>query len=269
MKRLRVLIVDDEPLARRRLKRLLRRAAFEDVDECRNGEQAVNAILSDPPDLVLLDVQMPGPDGFEVIRRVGVEKMPPTVFVTAFDTYALRAFDVNAIDYLVKPVSEERLQEALRRATERQSQEKSTSVQRALRELLDRITTDDVPSVRVGPEASGRRFLERLLVNFAGQTRFLRATEIDWIEAEGNYARLHVGNKSCLIRETLVALEAMLDPDKFLRIQRSAIVNLERVTDLVPGFGGNYIVRLSSGLELSLTRAYRQRMQDVIATYNT
>jgi two-component system LytT family response regulator len=265
MKSVRILIVDDEPLARRRLKRLLKRGGFEEVDECRSGEQAVSAIQSDPPDLVLLDVQMPGMSGFEVIQAVGVDRMPTTIFVTAYEEYALRAFEVHALDYLLKPVEEERLQAAMARVRGRMAHEATEKERLALSTLVSRLWQESGPAA--APQAAPRRYLERLLVNFGQQTRFLRAAEIDWIEAEGNYARLHVGDRSSLIRETLVALERMLNPGQFLRVHRSAIVNLERVAELEPSFGGNYVVRLTTGTELPLSRGYRQRMQEVIATY--
>jgi two-component system, LytTR family, response regulator len=265
MKTLRILIVDDEPLARRRLKRLLKRAGFEEVEECRSGEQAVAAIQSDPPDLVLLDIQMPGMNGFQVVRAVGVDRMPTTIFVTAYDEYALQAFEVHAMDYLLKPLEEERLTSAIQRVRARMADQTTEKDRQALTALVARLW----PDADAAPEqpAQGRRYLERLLVNFGQQTRFLRAAEVDWIEAEGNYARLHVAGKNCLIRETLVSLERMLNPAQFLRVHRSAIVNLERIAHLEPSFGGNYIVRLTTGTELTLSRRYRQRMQAVIATY--
>ena len=267
MNELRLLVVDDEPLARRRLRRLLKQAGLEEVDECRSGEQAVAAIQADPPDLVLLDVQMPGMDGFDVVQAVGVERMPTTIFVTAYDEYALRAFEVHALDYLLKPVEEERLQTALRRARARLEQQATAWQRQVLASLLGNLHPGAEPPAAHGREASGGRYLERLLVTMGGQPRFLRACEIDWIAAEGNYARLHVGERSCLIRETMGVLEKKLDPRHFLRAHRSTIVNLERIAEIYPAFGGNYVIRLSNGVELAFSRSYRQRMQDTIATY--
>jgi two-component system, LytTR family, response regulator len=263
MDSLRALIVDDEPLARRRLKRLLRVLGLEDVYECRSGVQAVAAIQSDPPDLVLLDIQMPGMDGFGVVDAIGVDQMPPTVFVTAYNEHALKAFEVHALDYLLKPVEEGRLQQVLQRVRARRDDRLVLAQRQSLTELLKSLGE----SGQASRPAAAERYVERLLVTIAGQTRFLRASEIDWIAAEGNYVRLHVGDKSCLIRETMATLEKKLDPRQFLRSHRSTIVNLERIVELHPSFAGNYSMKLSTGVELSLSRNYKLRMQDIIATY--
>ena len=263
---LRVLIVDDEPLARGRLRRLLEREGVRDVEECRTGEQAVAALEADPFDLVLLDVQMPGMDGFAVVEAVGVERMPVTVFVTAYDEHALRAFEAHALDYLVKPVDEDRFARTLERVRERVRRDAAREQDGVLSAVLERLARGgEAAALPAGGQAPA--YVERMMVTLGGQTRLLRADEIDWIEAEGNYARLHVGARSCLIRETMGALEKKLDPRHFLRAHRSAIVNLERVVEMHPAFGGNYLLKLSTGAEVPLSRGYRHRMKDRIATY--
>ena len=261
---LRVLIVDDEPLARGRLRRLLEREGVRDVEECRTGEQAAAALEADPFDLVLLDVQMPGMDGFGVVEAVGVERMPVTVFVTAYDEHALRAFEAHALDYLVKPVDEDRFARTLERVRERVRLGAAREQDAVLSAVLERLSHGEGAAA---PSAAAPVYVERMMVTLGGQTRFLRTDEIDWIEAEGNYARLHVGARSCLIRETMGALEKKLDPRHFLRAHRSAIVNLERVVEMHPAFGGNYLLKLSTGAEVPLSRGYRHRMKDRIATY--
>jgi two-component system, LytTR family, response regulator len=220
--RTRVLIADDEPLARERLRTLL---AGEDwvelVAECPDGTHAIEAIPRMRPDLVFLDVQMPGATGFEVIDRVGAAQMPLVVFVTAFDRYALRAFDVHALDYLLKPFDRERFKQALLRARQQLERRSNGELERRLLELVQDL------------KPSAHR-LERFVIKAGGRVFFVRAEEIDWIEAAGNYVKLHVGNDAHLFRETMNSLEAQLDSDVFFRIHRSHIVNIERVKELQP-----------------------------------
>ena len=266
MKPLRVLVVDDEPLARKRLARLAGDEGAEVIGAAESGAEAVEAIRRDPPDLVLLDVQMPGMDGFEVVRTLGPGRMPLVVFVTAFDQYAIPAFEIHAVDYLLKPVEDTRLRQALDRARERLERRDATTQREVLEKLLDELRRSH-DTARVLAGSAHPAHLERLLVTLGGRSVFLHVSQIDWIEAEGNYARLHVGERSCLIRETMGALEARLDPGQFLRTHRSTIVNLDRVAELRPWFRGNYLVKLTTGAELQLSRRYRARMQAQIGKY--
>ena len=250
--RTRVLIADDEPLARERLRTLLGAEDWVDVvAECQNGTEAVESITRLQPDLVFLDVQMPGATGFQVIDSVGPERMPLVVFVTAFDTYALRAFDVHALDYLLKPVDRERFGQALARARQQLERRTNGDLERRLLELMQDL------------KGSPHR-LERFVVKAGGRVFFVRADEIDWIEAAGNYVKLHVGSDAHLFRETMNTLEAQLDPEVFFRIHRSHIVNIERVKELQPWFNGEYVVFLKNGTRLTLSRGYREKLQERI-----
>jgi two-component system LytT family response regulator len=247
---IRALIVDDEPLARQRLRRLLEdELEIEVVGECADGGDAVATIRDLQPDLVLLDVQMPVLDGFGVLEAVGVEQMPAVIFVTAYDRYALRAFEYNALDYLLKPFDRDRFRKALERA----------------RAQLGRTQPRDDAQQIAGAieEFRGGKPLERLVVKSAGRVFFLRVEEIDWIEAAGNYVRLHVAKEAHLLRDTMSSLEARLDPKRFLRIHRSTMVNIERIQELQPLFHGDYVVILRDGTQLNLSRGYRQRLQEV------
>jgi len=248
--KLRVLIVDDEPLARERIRALLRDAPeTEVVGECGDGRRAVAAIRRRKPDLVFLDVQMPELDGFEVLRALGPAEMPAVIFVTAYDRYALRAFEVHALDYLLKPFDRERFQRALARARSQLERDRHGAVEKRLLALLEDLQP-------------GRKRLERLVVKEGGRIFFLRADEIDWVEAQGNYARLHVGRETHLVRETMARLEAGLDPKHFARIHRSAIVNLERVREMRPDFHGDYAVVLRDGTRLTLSRNFREKFRE-------
>jgi two-component system LytT family response regulator len=250
--RIRTLIADDEPLARERLRTLLSGEDWiEVVAECQSGTEAIEAIGRLQPDLVFLDIQMPGATGFEVIETVGPARMPLVVFVTAFDRYALRAFDVHALDYLLKPFDRDRFQQALGRARVQLERRSNGDLERRLLELVQDLKP-----------ASQR--LERFVVKSGGRVFFVRAEEIDWIEAAGNYVKLHVGAEAHLFRETMNTLEAQLDPDVFFRIHRSHIVNIERVKELQPWFNGEYVVFLRNGTRLTLSRGYREKLQDRI-----
>jgi two-component system LytT family response regulator len=248
---LHVLIVDDEPLARSRLRALLEREPdVEVVGESGDGTAAVAAARALRPDLVFLDVQMPALDGFGVLEALG-EPLPAVVFVTAYDRYALRAFEVHALDYLLKPFDRERFRRALERARAALQRDESLAVNRKLLELLDDVRP-------------GRKAAPRLVVKTAGRVFFLRPEEIDWVEAAGNYVKLHAGREEHLLRETMSALEGRLDADRFVRIHRSALVNLDRVRELQPWFHGDYKVILRDGTELTLSRGYRPKLQELL-----
>ena len=247
--RTRVVVADDEPLARERLRMLLSSEPWlELVAECQNGLEAIDAIQGLAPDLVFLDVQMPGATGFEVIEAVGAENMPPVVFVTAYDQYALKAFDVRALDYLLKPFDRERFQQALSRARQRVGNSGPGELERRLLALMQ--------DLKQTPHR-----VDRFVVKSGGRVYFVRAEEIDWIESAGNYVKLHVGGETHLLRETMTAIEAQLDPEAFFRIHRCHIVNIERVRELQPSFNGEYVVFLKNGARLTLSRGYRDKFQ--------
>lgn len=249
MAKIRTVIVDDEPLARERLKRFLNgEPEIEIISECANGREAVEAVHRLAPDLLFLDIQMPELDGFEALEAIGTERMPPAViFVTAYDKYAIRAFDVHALDYLLKPFNRERFGRALQRARAQLEQDKLGTLDQRLLSLLEDLKT-------------GQKHLERLVIRSVGRVFFLKTNEIDWIEAAGNYVRLHVGREGHLLRETMSRLESKLDPDKFLRIHRSTLVNIDRIKELHPLFSGDYTVILRNGTELTLSRSYRDKL---------
>jgi two-component system LytT family response regulator len=247
--RIRVVIVDDEPLARERLRTLLHDdPGTEIVAEAGDTASALAAIGSTRPDLVFLDVQMPGGSGFEVIGGVGANAMPCVIFVTAYDKYALRAFEVHAIDYLLKPFDRERFRSALARAQEQIARATPGDLEKRLMALVSGLR-------------SGSTRIDRFVVKSGGRVFFVRTDEIDWIEAAGNYVKLHVGNDTHLLRETMNAVEAKLDGDLFFRVHRCHIVNIERVRELQPWFNGEYVIFLKNGTRLTLSRGYREKLQ--------
>ncbi len=247
---IRTLIVDDEPLARERVRRFLRdEPDIEVIGECGNGSDTVKTILSKKPDLVFLDIQMPGKTGFEVIEALGEAVAPTIVFVTAYDQYALQAFDVHALDYLLKPFNRERFLRALNRARS-DIENRAGHIDKRLKSLIADLKAE-------------KKYLERLIIKSTGRVFFIKTDEIDWIEAAGNYLKLHLGREGHLIRETMNSIEANLDPDKFLRIHRSTIVRIDSIKELQPMFSGDYAVVLRSGKELTLSRNYRERFLDL------
>lgn len=250
MKKIQALIVDDEPLARKKIRLLLERELdIEIIGECANGPKAVAAIQKEEPDLLFLDVQMPGLDGFGVLQTIAPEQWPVTIFVTAYDQYALRAFEVNALDYLLKPFDQTRFQTALQRA--RMHLQRTAAFNQQLLALLKDLKPEPKP-------------VERLAIKTAGRVYFVSVPEIDWIEAADNYVRLHTGGEAHLLRETMNALETKLDPARFVRIHRSTIINLERIKELKPWFHGEYIVILRDGTQLTLSRRYRDRLNGML-----
>jgi len=245
---IRVVVADDQPMARERLVSLL--AAEPDIElagTAASGAEAVACIRHNSPDLVFLDLQMPGMDGFKVIEEIGIDRMPPTVFVTAHDEYAVRAFEVQAIDYLLKPFGRHRFQSALARAKRFLERERQGEMAGRLAELL---------------QSGVRRPGERLLVKAGGRVSFVEVDSIDWVEAEGNYVRLYAGDQVHLMRETMNALIEKIGPQKFFRIHRSRIVNIARVKELLIAGGGDYQVVLQDGTKLGLSRLYRDALQD-------
>jgi len=250
--KIRTLIVDDEPLARERIGKLLTKEAdVEIVGECADGRQALTAIRKHQPDLVFLDVQMPELDGFGVLAQLEAGAMPAVVFVTAHDRFALRAFEVHALDYLLKPFDAERFREALMRARDRLQRQHTGELTQRIGELLA-----DLKTVA--------EHQDRLAVKSVGKVLFLSIEEIDWIEAADNYVNLHVGNESHLHRETMAALESRLPRGKFMRISRSTIVNIERIKELQPLFHGEYAVILRNGTRLTLSRSHREKLNRLL-----
>ncbi|HEV2149758.1 MAG TPA: LytTR family DNA-binding domain-containing protein [Longimicrobiaceae bacterium] len=252
MEPVRTLIVDDEPLARTGVAAMLRGdPEVAVVGECADGREAVRAIDAMRPDLVLLDVQMPELDGFGVVREVGPERMPVVVFLTAFDRYALQAFEAHALDYVLKPFTDARFHAAIGRAKEQVRQ-------RRMGALGDRLVAlmGGAPVLPAAP-----RPVSRILVRETGRVTFVRVEEIDWIEAQDYYARLHVGGRAHLVRETLQELEAQLDPGRFVRVHRSAIVALDRVREVRPDFAGRYVIVLVDGTRVPLSRRRREAFE--------
>lgn len=247
-RKISTLIVDDEPLGRERIRALLSAdAEIEVIGECADGRRAIAAIEDGKPDLVFLDVQMPEVDGFGVLDAIYSERMPAIIFVTAYDRYAVKAFEVHALDYLLKSFDRERFHAALQRAKEEIRRSKGGALNERLAGLLE-----DLQARKDRPT--------RLAIKSAGRIVFLRVEEIDWVEAADNYVRVHSGREAHLIRETLHSLEQRLDPAKFLRIHRSSLVNLDRIRELQPIFHGDYVVKLTDGTELTLSRNYRERL---------
>jgi two-component system, LytTR family, response regulator len=248
--KIRTMVIDDEPVARERIVGLLQQEQdIELIGECADGNQAISAINQQSPDLVFLDVQMPACDGFNVIQQVGADRMPAVVFVTAYDEYALRAFEVHAIDYLLKPFGRDRFQQTLRHAREHLERRRAGDLGKRLLAL--------VQDLKPEPQK-----LDRLVVKSGGRVFFLRTDQIDWIEAAGNYVRLHLTEDSHLFRETMNNMESRLDARRFVRIHRSRIVNTDRIKELQPWFNGEYVVVLQNGARLTLSRGYREKLQE-------
>jgi two-component system LytT family response regulator len=259
--RVRTLIVDDEPAARRGVRLLLERdASVEIVGEAAGGAEAAELIRREKPDLVFLDVQMPGCDGFEALSRLAPAVAPAVVFVTAYDEHALRAFEVNAVDYLLKPYDDARFAAALQRGKQAVRQRASDTVNHRLTQLLDYLQHDPARHGAAKDEGPG----DRILLKSSGEIFFLKAEEIDWIEAEGDYMKFHVAGRTHLMRETMARLEARLDPERFIRIHRSTIVNFDRMRKLSPSFAGEYAVILHDGTKLKLSRGYHERIGSLL-----
>jgi len=246
---IRVLIVDDEPLPRERIRTLLaERRDIEMVGECGDGQEAVDIILAARPDLVFLDIQMPELDGFEVIKAISDEDLPAIVFVTAFDEYAIRAFEVNAIDYLLKPINAARFEKAVRRAIDRLTQSNVREPDRKLLNFVEQLRAE-------------RQYTARFVVRSGSKLSFVRASDVDWIDVADNYVRLHAAGREHLVRETLKSVESQLDPEIFVRVHRSLIINLDRVEAVEPSFHGEYAVTMKDGAKLTTSRSYSERLR--------
>ena len=258
MREIRALIVDDEPLARRGIRQLLEREPdVVVVAEARDGREALRALKTLDLDLVFLDVQMPELDGFGVLRAHGVDQMPPIIFVTAFDEFAVRAFDAHAIDYLVKPLSEARFSEAVQRVRDRLQSVEAVELSRRLTALL--AATDRSATAPASP-----RPRVRIIVPTAGGDLVLDAAEIDWIGADDYYAAVYARGRRHLIRESLSSFEARLDPVSFVRVHRSAIVNLDRVRELRAEPSGESVVVLRDGTRVPVSRRRREHVSEAL-----
>lgn len=245
---IRVLIVDDEPLAREKLRLFLQECPdMQVVGECANGKEAIAALRKATPDVVFLDIQMPEVGGFDVIRRFAPEELPMIIFVTAYDDYAIDAFEIHALDYLLKPFDHERFQKTVERIRQQMARREPPGIASGLGELLQHI--ENKP-----------RYLQRLLIKSGGGIYFLKVDEIDWIEAAGNYVNIHTGKKTHLLRESLSNLETRLNPARFVRIHRSQIVNVERIEKLQSDMHGEYLITIKTGEILQLSRTYRDRL---------
>ena len=251
-KAIRVLIVDDELLARERVRDLLcGHSDVQVIGECTNAYEAATVLQHIHADVMFLDVQMPEADGFAAIESIPPGRLPYIIFVSAFDRYAVRAFEINALDYLLKPFDRERFEKALARARTAINTRKDESLGERLISILETVKTHPSP-------------VERLIVKNNGHICFIKTEEIDWIEAEGNYVRLHTGKESHLLRETISALENCLDPKKFLRVHRSTIINIDRVKEMQSWFHGEYRIIMYCGAELMLSRNYRDRLNEFL-----
>ena len=250
---IRTLIVDDEPVARKHVRSLLaEHGDITVIGEAGNGKDAIAAIRREHPDLVLLDIQMPEIDGFGVVKEIGADRMPVVVFVSAFDEYALAAFEAHALDYIMKPVKRDRFHATIRRAVDVIGRRAGGDLQGPLSRLLERIETE-------------RKYPSRLAIKTEGRVLFLKAAEIDWIETDGDHVKFHVGPHTYLHRTTLTRLEERLSPKMFLRIHRSIVVNVERVRELQPWFQGDYVLILADGTRLTSGRSYRERVREFVA----
>jgi two-component system LytT family response regulator len=251
--RIRVVVVDDEELARDRLESLLsQHPDIEVVGTCGDGASAIETIERTQPDLVFLDVQMPGMDGFEVVENLDVERLPAVVFVTAHDAHALRAFEVHALDFLLKPFDESRFVKTLDRARLQLAKQDGSAINTHLMSLIEELRSD-------------KKYPERLIVKSGGRVFFVRSDEIDWVEASGNYVKLHTRNEAYLLRESMKNMEAKLDPKTFVRIHRSAIVNIDSIKELEPWFHGEYIVIMRDGTRLTASRVFSDRLSALMA----
>ena len=264
---LKALIVDDEELARRGLQ--IRLQKFDDIDicgECRNGREAIDAVRSQSPDIVFLDVQMPGINGFEVLKQLSGSDMPIVIFVTAYDEYALKAFDANALDYLLKPINDERLAEALERARLARDEKLACSHREKLLKLVCELTGRELTLEGAIAESVSTKdnYPERLSIRDSGETVNVQVDDIDWIDAAGDYMCVHAEGDTYVLRGTMKRLEELLDPEKFVRVHRSTIVNRRRVRSLRPHRNGEYFLKLDNSREVKLSRSYKSNLERLV-----
>ena len=258
-KKIETLIVDDEALARRTIRDLLvADPEIEIIGECGSGLETVNFISKHPPELLFLDIQMPGMNGFEALAKIEYEHIPAIIFVTAFDQYALKAFEVHALDYLLKPFTDERFHEALRQAKSNVRLRELNRLSESLLALIGEHAGSETAAVK------RKSFLTRFMIRSGGRVAFIKTSDVDWIAADDYYIKLHVGIKSHLLRISMNELEEKLDPEKFLRIHRSTIVNFDCIKELQQNPNGEYVVVLKNGTELKLSRGRRERLEQLL-----
>jgi two-component system, LytTR family, response regulator len=250
------IIADDEHLARKKLRLLLEsEPGVQVIAECQDGQQTIEAVKTHRPDLLLIDIRMPDLDGFQVLAKLDPEMMPVVIFTTAYDQFAIRAFEAQALDYLLKPFDGERLHQAIERA-------RAELLKCHNRDLTTRIL--DLLAKNAEPKVEPKRAEDRMIIRAGGKVVFLDVNELDWIEAAANYVKLNVGKDSYLLREGIGSISARLDPDRFVRIHRSVIVNVRKIRELQPCDSGEYIALLKNGKELSCSRGYRAQLQRLI-----
>ena len=267
MKTLSAIIVDDESLARRGLAlRLQHMPQVDVVAECANGEEALSAIAEHAPDLVFLDIQMPGLSGFDVLQRLQSDTMPMIIFVTAYDDYAVDAFKVHAIDYVLKPIDDDRLHEAIERAVVHRQQQESEHSKEKLMELVMGLTGASPGSVEEMASGSGTAggWPDKITIRDGGEIRLIKVADIEWIDAAGDYMCVHAGGSTHVMRTTMKQLEAMLNPARFLRIHRSTIVNIAGITAAQPLNNGEYLLTLEGKTQLKVSRGYRDRVKQLL-----
>jgi two-component system LytT family response regulator len=246
------LIADDEALARKFIRRMLKDDHdVEIVGECSSGKETVAMIKKQKPDIVFLDVQMPEMNGFAVLESIGIERLPEIIFATAYEQYAIRAFELHALDYLLKPFDQARFRDAIKHAKERFRSERENEGRTQISALLE--------SIKNKPQ-----YLDRLMIKASGRITFLSIDEINWIEADDKYVHLHAGKLTPMIRQTLTAMETQLDPKKFRRIHRSTIVNVKRIKELQPLFSGEHSILLEDGTKLTLSRSYKDKLFELL-----
>ena len=250
--KIRALIADDELLARKFIRRMLKQDQdVELVAECSNGAEAVAMIRKEKPDLVFLDIQMPEMNGFAVLEAVGLEHLPEVIFTTAYESYAIRAFELHALDYLLKPFDQVRFKAALKYAKERFHSQHHEEKQLQIGTLLESIRAQ-------------QQYLDRVIIRADGRITFLQTREIDWLEADDKYVHLHTGKRTRMVRQTLSAMEEQLDPKKFVRVHRSAMVNTDRIKELQPLFNGEHSLILEDGTRLTLSRKYKDKLFELL-----
>ncbi len=263
-KPIQVLIVDDESLGRKRVRDLLKGVPeFEIVGECENGKDAIQAISLGNADLILLDIQMQDMDGFDVIKDFEPDLLPKVIFITAYDQYALKAFEFHAIDYLLKPFDDERFRETLDHAKRQIRKDNIQELGSKLTSLLSDVKSSKARGDRV-IEGQHENFQRRLVIKSMGKISFVEVGDIDWIGAEGSYVSLNINKKTHLMRATLKKLESMLNPEEFLRIHRSTIVNVSAIKELQSHFHGEFVVVLKTGKRLKLSRSYRANAEKLL-----
>ena len=261
---IKVIIVDDEVLARQGLRlRLDAMAGVEVIDECSNGREALNSIAARQPDLVFLDIQMPGMNGFDVVSKMQQDDMPLVVFVTAFDQYAVEAFDVHAVDYLLKPVDDARLEDAVNRARHHAGQQDAVADKQRLLELIISMTGKSATSVAqlLKDDAALRPYPDKIAITDGRETTLVPTTDIDWVDAAGDYMCVHTNDKTHIMRITMTDLEHQLDPVNFQRVHRSTIVNLDRVTKVCAHINGEYHLILDNGAVIKMSRSYKGKVR--------